>query len=190
MNTNNKSKLFSIIIIALLLINTVAVSFLLLKKDKHRLPPPHPQQQGGAFNFLVKELKLDSSQIQQYQALRENHKNSADSIRQQKRKLKDSLFQLLKQHISSDVAVQQQLNAIAQNERYLDEITFNHFKQVRAICNAQQQTKFDEVIATAMRMQAPQRQHPLHHPNSGRPPRGEEPDDRPEDDNRPPPPQK
>jgi hypothetical protein len=188
MNTNNKTKLFSIIIIALLIINTIAVSFLLLNKDKHHLPPP--QQQGGAFHFLVTELKLDSSQIKQYQLLRDKHKNCTDSIRKETRDLKDSLFHLLKQHHSSDIVVQQQLDAIAQNERNLDEITFKHFKQLRAMCNAQQQEKFDEVIALAMRMQAPPQQHPPHHPNDGRPPRGEYPDFRSEDDNHMPPPQR
>lgn len=146
-----------------------------------------PQQKSGAYGFLRKELQLDSAQIQQYQLLRDNHKKCADSIRQETIVLKDSLFQLLKQHISSDIAVQKHLTAIAQNERNLDELTFNHFKRVRAICNEQQQVKFDEVIATAIKMQAPQ-QHAPQHPNDGRPPRDEEPEGKPEDDNRPPPP--
>ncbi len=187
MDTNNKSKFFTILVVGLLLLNTSVVVFLLVKRDKHH-PPPHPQQQGGAFNFLVKELSFDSAQIKQYQGLRNNHKQTMDSIRNEMRVVKDSLFNLLKTNNSSDVIVQQKLNCIAQSERCIDEITFNHFKRVRAICNVAQQTKFDEVIATAMKMNAPQHQSPP--PRDGKPPRDEEPEGMPRDEHRPPPPER
>ncbi len=184
MITYNKSKFFNILIVVLLLLNTVTVCFLLIRNDKHQ--PPH--QQGGAFNFLVKELALDSMQIQQYQVLRNNHKNKADSIRKEVRVIKDSLFNLIKINDSSDSTIQQKLSIIALHERNLNALTFNHFKLLRAICNAEQQIKFDKVIATAVKMNAPHQDPPHHHPQNGRPPRDEEPDGRPEDDNRPPPP--
>ena len=188
MITNNKSKFFNILIVVLLLLNTVTVCFLLLRNDKHKHQPPH--QQGGAFNFLVKELKLDSSQIKQYQSLRDNHKNKVDSIKEEIRDSKDSLFNLLKINNSNDSNVQQKLSIIALHERNLNTLTFNHFKLLRNICNTQQQIKFDEVIATAIKMSAPQHQEPPphHHLKNGRPPGDEERDGRPEDDNRPPPP--
>ena len=177
-----KSKLFNITIILLLLVNTVAVAFILLKKDKHRKPPPPQEQRGSAFDFLVKELKLDSNQISQYSELRGIHKNSADSILTIKRETKDSLFSLLKTNSAADANVQQQLNIIAQLERNLDELTFNHFKKVRALCTAQQQVTFDEVIAKALRMQAQQKHR------KPPPPREGEENGRPEDEHRPPPP--
>lgn len=166
-----KNKIFNVVILLLLLINTGIVTFLLLNKKKQQTQLPHPQQ-GGAFRFLVKELKLDSVQIKNYEVLRDKHKNSVDSIKNATRELKDSLFNLIKTNSSSDEIVQQKLNKIAAAQKEIDAITFNHFKQVRLICNVTQQQKFDEIIAQALKMTAPQ----MHH----RPPPRKE-NERPED---------
>lgn len=168
MNTNIKSKLFGITIILLLLVNTAVVTFMLLSRNKKMKPPLQPQQKGSAFLFLVNELKLDSNQVALYSALRDAHKTSADSINILKREAKDALFNLLKTNNVNDSNVQQQLSAISQIEKSLDEITFSHFKAVRTLCSVQQQTKFDEVIATALRMQAPRHHRPP--PHDRRPP--------------------
>jgi Spy/CpxP family protein refolding chaperone len=178
MNTNNKSRWFGAIIILLLLINAATIIFLLIGKNKHHLPPP---QNGGAFGFLVKELALDSNQKNEYQKLRDQHRNSVEGLRTQLKNNKDSLFNLLKKSNVTDENVHPKLDSIASLNRKIDEITFIHFKQVRAICNPQQQMKFDEVIAQAMQIQAP-KQEPSHHsppPNKDRLPREEEPEDGP-----------
>ena len=158
MNTNNKSRWLGAIIILLLLINAATIIFLLIGKNKHHLPPPN----GGAFGFLVKELALDANQKNQYQKLRDQHRNSVEGLRTQLKNTKDSLFDLLKKSNVTDVNVHQKLDFIASLNSKIDEITFSHFKQVRAICNPQQQLKFDEVIAQAMQIQAP-KQQPSHH---------------------------
>ncbi len=178
MNTNNKSRWFGAIIILLLLINAATIFFLFIGNNKHHLPPP---QNGGAFAFLVKELALDSNQKNEYQKLRDRHRISVEGLRMQLKNDKDSLFNLLKFSNVTDVNVHQKLDSIAFLNRKIDEITFSHFKQVRAICNPQQQIKFDEVIAQAMQMQAPKQENPHHRPppNGDRPPRGDEPEDGP-----------
>lgn len=178
MNTNNKSRWFGAIIILLLLINAATIVFLFIGKNKHHLPPP---QNGGAFAFLVKELALDSNQKNEYQKLRDQHRNSVEGLRMQLKSNKDSLFDLLKVSSVADANVHQKLDSIASLNRKIDEITFSHFKQVRAICNPQQQIKFDEVIAQAMQMQAPKQEHPHHRPppNGEKPPREDDPEDGP-----------
>ena len=178
MNTNNKSRWFGAIIILLLLINAATIIFLFIGKNKHHLPPP---QNGGAFAFLVKELALDSNQKNEYQKLRDQHGNSVEGLRMQLKNNKDSLFDLLKVSSVADANVHQKLDSIASLNRKIDEITFSHFKQVRAICNPQQQIKFDEVIAQAMQMQAPKQEHPHRRPppNGEKPPREDDPEDGP-----------
>ena len=186
MNTNIKGKLFSITIIVLLLVNTAAIALVLLHNGKQKKVLPQQREKGGTFVFLVKELKLDSNQESQYSTLRNAHKASTDSIGKLRRVVKDSLFQLLKTNISTDAIVQKQLNEVAYLEKAYDEITFNHFKQVRALCNIQQQKRFDEIIGEAIKI-SPAQKHP---PHDRRPPEDREPNGRPEDDNRPPPQEK
>ncbi|MFY7963651.1 MAG: hypothetical protein ACOVO1_02035 [Chitinophagaceae bacterium] len=63
---------------------------------------------------------------------------------------------------------------MASINKKIDEITFAHFKEVRAICNAQHKKKFDEIIVKALKMQA--RKGSRHRPppmEEGRPPREE-----------------
>jgi len=153
MNANNKSRFFSIIIVLLLLINTGAITFLLLKKRQNNLPsiPPPP---GDAFNFLVRELKLNPSQISNYHTLKENHHELVELLRDKLKNNKDSLFQLLKSNNIGDISVQVKLDSIASINKQIDEITFNHLKQVRSLCNINQQQKFDKIIAQAMHIQA------------------------------------
>lgn len=161
MNTNNKSRWLGAIIILLLLINAATIIFLLIGKNKHHLPPP---QNGGAFGFLVNELALDANQKNEYQKLRDQHRNIVEGLRMQLKNNKDSLFDLLKKSDVTDENVHQKLDSIASINRKIDEITFAHFKQVRTICNIQQQMKFDEVIAQAMEIQAPKQEPSHHHP--------------------------
>jgi Spy/CpxP family protein refolding chaperone len=172
MNFTNKNKIFSTVIILLLIINTATVTFLLLKKDRH-LPPPH-QQMGNAFEFLVKELNMDSSQKNQYQLLKVKHKEAVDIYREQLKSTKNSLFKLLENAGVMDTSVQKYLNAVALINRQIDEITFSHFKQVRTICNPDQQKKFDKVIIRALEMQSPKGLHRPPSKDEDRPPRDEQ----------------
>jgi Spy/CpxP family protein refolding chaperone len=173
MNIIRNNKLLSTVIILLLVINATTIAFLMLRKDIHLLPPP-PKQSSGAFNFLVKELKLDSTQIKVYQNLKEAHKENVDALREELKNTKDSLFELLKQVELSDIKVQSKLDSIALLNKRIDEITFSHFKQVRSICSDTQKKKFDEIIAEAMRMQGPQRsQHQPPPPRNERERNGE-----------------
>ncbi len=178
MNTNSKSRWFGAIIILLLLINAATIVFLFIGKNKHHLTPP---QNGGAFAFLVKELGLDTDQKNEYQKLRDQHRNSVEGLRMQLKKNKDSLFDLLKVSSVADANFHQKLDSIASLNRKIDEITFYHFKQVRAICKPRQQIKFDEIISQAMQMQASREQHSHHRPppNGDKPPIDDESEDRP-----------
>lgn len=166
MNPGNKNKLFSIVIILLLLLNTAVVVFLLLKKDKHRPPPHKKEQAGGAFEFLVKELQLDSAQIAKYTTLKDEHHEKADSLSEEKRRMKDLFFGLMKTKEFPDEEVQKKLDTIAIIDRTLDKVTFAHFKKLRAICNSQQQLKFDSIIMDVLHSQKPPRpeEHENHPP--------------------------
>jgi hypothetical protein len=44
---------------------------------------------------------------------------------------------------------------IGKKQTELERLTYGHFRQVRALCDAGQQKKFDTVIQEALRMMAP-----------------------------------
>ena len=78
--------------------------------------------------------------------LRKAHHDSAIILREDVKQAKESFFDLLKQANVTDsmkLAVANKVSVIAQQ---LDLLTWNHFQQVRAICNTQQQQQFDKII--------------------------------------------
>lgn len=63
------------------------------------------------------------------------------------RKAKDSLFRLMTKPGISDSVVNSVADVIAQKQKALDLQTFNHFKNVRALCKDQAQAvKYDSAI--------------------------------------------
>lgn len=152
MNNITKNRFLSTVIILLLIGNIVTLTFFWLKKE-HRPNLPPRQVIGGPFNFIVKELAMDSAQIAAYTLLRDEHQKSMDSLREATRVAKDALFDLLQQPNVSDTILQHALNEVGEKEMLFDKKVFLHFQKVRLLCKSDdQQKKFDSIIKEAMRM--------------------------------------
>src|SRR5258705_11806482 len=92
MNTGVKNKLLTWLVILLLVANAASIAMFWLSRDKN---PPAPKR--TTQEFLVKELKLDSKQQEQFDVLRKEHHKAADQLREKIREAKESFFDLLKQ---------------------------------------------------------------------------------------------
>jgi protein CpxP len=152
--TNNR--LLSLITLLLLTANIVTLGYLWTHRSAV-VKEPIPQQPPGGpvFEFLTKELQLDSLQQQAYKVLRDEHQSGQRPLQDSIRKAKDALFELLKMQNPPDVLVQAQSAKAAAAEQQLDLFTFKHFQKLRAICTAAQQKKFDEIIQDILRRMAP-----------------------------------
>lgn len=113
-------------------------------------------QQGQLFDYLTAELKLDEKQKAAYAALRDEHHALAEKLQDSLRLSKDAFFNMLKQNTADKDSVANAANTAAAVQQRLDVITFYHFQKVRALCNAVQQKKFDEIIQDALRRKGPQ----------------------------------
>lgn len=106
--TNNRW--LTIITLLLLTANIVTLALLWTNKKPDReefIPPPPPQQPGGqVFEFISNELKLDSTQQENYKKLREEHQSQVRPLQENIGKAKDSFFDLLKQENISDSIVE------------------------------------------------------------------------------------
>jgi periplasmic protein CpxP/Spy len=178
--TNNRW--LTIITLLLLTANIVTLALLWTNKKPDREqfnPPPPPQQPGGqVFEFLTSELKLDSVQQLTYKKLREEHQLQTRPFQDSIGKAKDSFFVLLKEENVAEIKIKEYSKRIGDLEQQRDVFTFKHFQKLRAICNKEQQIKFDSIIQKVLRsMGGPKRPQ-------GPPPSGMENGER-----RPPPPQ-
>jgi periplasmic protein CpxP/Spy len=183
MSTTAKNKLLTWLVVLLLLANTATLAMFWLNKRQH---PPQPK--GAPNEFLIRELKLDTAQQAQLDVLVKEHRQMAEQIREKVKAAKDSLFDLVKNPNATDSAKQNAAAACSKLTEQLDVLTVNHFQKVRALCNAEQQKKFDEIIQDITRMMG--QPQPPGRPGGpqGPPPPGGPPPGGPGGDRPPPPP--
>jgi len=163
MNNITNNRWVSVIVLLLLTANIVTLTLLWTNKktgQEHMAPPPPPpppHQNGQVFEFLTRELKLDSAQQEIYKKLRDEHQSQVRPLQDSIGKAKDSFFALLQKDNVGDSDVETYSKKIGDLEQRRDIFTFRHFQRLRAICNKEQQLKFDSIIQQALRQMSPQR---------------------------------
>ena len=156
MNNFTNNRWLSVVTLLLLTVNIVTLALLWTNKNKgtgNMKPPPG----GQVFEFLTNELKLDAQQQEAYKILREEQQQARKGIQDSIRMAKDEFFALLKKPDVSDSVIHLYSGKAIAVEQQLDEFTFRHFQKLRAICNAEQQKKFDDIIQEALHRMAPPR---------------------------------
>lgn len=156
MSTFTNNRLLSVIILLLLTANIATLGYLWMHRPgSEKMPPMAPPGGGQVFEFITKELQLDTVQQKSYSALRDEHQAGQRPLQDSIRKAKDQFFELLKQPALTDAELQQQSSKVAAAEQQLELFTFKHFQKLRAICNPAQQKKFDDIIQDVLRRMAP-----------------------------------
>ena len=160
----DNSKFFKIVILILLLINMATLTFIWSTSQRQQNFQSRPPDVG---EFLTKKLELNEAQQKQFEELKHAHHEKVEVLRENNKKLHNDFFDLLKQPSVDSTTLRIAADAIMDNQRAIEMVTFYHFKEVRAICTPAQQKKFDEVISEALRMMSPRPPGP---PNGGPPP--------------------
>jgi len=157
--TNNP--LLSIITLLLLTANIVTLALLwthkTAEKERREMQPPPAGGGGQVFEFVSNKLKLDSAQREAYKKFRDEHQAGQKPLQDSIRKAKDAFFTLLRQANAPDSLIMADSRKTSEAEQQLEILTFRHFQKLRAICNADQQKKFDEIIQDVLRRMAPPR---------------------------------
>ena len=158
----SNSRWLGIITLALITVNIAVLSFLWIhhRGRDERMPPMPPPGAGPVFEFVNKELNLTKEQQDAYAKLRDEHQKSTLAISDSLRLAKDAFFDLLKQSNINDARVKQNSDRVMQFQQQLELTTFRHFQQIRALCNENQQKKFDSIIVQVTHLMAPHRQGP------------------------------
>jgi protein CpxP len=172
MDSMVSKKFFTILVILLLLANFATIAVFWLKKEEN----PKPIK-GGPAQFIIKELGLTKAQEEQFLALATAHQDAVRPIREGLKAAKDNFFSLLDQPNLSDSTKLAAAKNISKYSEQIDLITLNHFAQVRAMCTADQKTKFDSIIKQVTQMMAmphpdrrPHDRPPIDDPNGMPPP--------------------
>ncbi len=171
-----------LVIIVLVLINLGTLGFIWVGHQRLADGPPRP---GGApkdvVGYLTKQLGLTSGQQDTIAELQNNFKRDIREAEENYRSLHPPYFNQLQGADVDSAKVEQALDALTEGSRKIEELTFNHFRKVRAVCNPGQQKRFDEIVNDVMHMLAPPQrgfggQPPPGGPRDGNgPPPGQEP---------------
>jgi len=146
MNDSSKIKLLTATTALLVLLNVVIIGFMWFGQ---RAPRPG-EGRGGPGSMIIRELKLTDEQVRQFNVLRDEHRSAISAINEKNRQAHDALFGLLKGNQDTSAVSDSLISQIAQNKQQVEQITFHHLAQVRRICTADQQKRFDELIRGLM----------------------------------------
>lgn len=142
------NKFYKIVLIVLVVINATTLYYVFLGSNnqdpKHKLA-----------DYFEHELMLNNHQKEQLENLIHIHRTEQEQLRAENRKAHDDYFSLLKANQTDSILIANKLNKILEIKRKEELSTFNHFKQIRTICNASQKQKFDTIILEATKMLAP-----------------------------------
>lgn len=149
MNTVLRSRLLNTVVLLLLVFNLLAIGIFWWQKWKDA--PPN-QKNEGASAFLMEQLQFDSAQLIAFKQLQQVHQQKIRDAKDSMRMAKDRFFDLIDQDSASEAALKLASTNAAEKQIQLDRITFQFFKDVQGLCNAEQKVKFKQVIREALRI--------------------------------------
>jgi protein CpxP len=155
MQNNNQLKFWKWAVVLLAVLNVCLLASIWLKQngqapDEMRRPPNGEK----AADFLLEQLKFSEQQKTGFEKLKEEHRHKMDSLREISKEVHRLFFDNLKNEKQDTAKVNDLARAIANNQTQIELVTFNHFKEVRKLCDDKQKATFDEIIQEVLRRMA------------------------------------
>jgi periplasmic protein CpxP/Spy len=142
----DKTKVLIAVIIALLVLNSATLVFLWMQR------PPRPAsgnlQARDPGQVLSQQLGFSREQQLRFDTLRTAHHGQMVVYGDSLKRLKDSLFTLLLRRDSVNAA--SLFAAIGSVHQKVEQVTFDHFQQVRSLCTPEQRQKYDRMLYNAL----------------------------------------
>ena len=142
--TNTRNLL---LIIAVLLITNISVLayFGWFRKEQDKQHGPNVKE------LLKKDVKFTAEQLEHYSTLKQRQRDIAKPMWESMRKSKDSLFSLLSDDTITDSTVEKITAGISQKQQALDQMSFRHYRALRAICEPSQLPAYDSMLVRLFR---------------------------------------
>jgi Spy/CpxP family protein refolding chaperone len=162
MNANSiKGLKWLVILLAALNITLIITIWMTPKVKEMKGPESHHK---GPAKMIIAELHFNEKQIEEFNALKDEHRATVEELKAAGKKQRDVFFALLSQENPDPSIVNSKADSISANQKAIEMVTFQHFKKVRALCDTEQKKKFDEIIGEILQnMMRPDRHGPPHH---------------------------
>jgi len=157
METKSKNKIFYLLMVVLVIMNLMTIGFLWMYKYNEHKPIQQPPLTPPAGKIIIEqELRFSKEQADKFDKLRNEHHNSARKTVDEIAMLKENLFELIKENGGDDTKATVIADEIGNKQKELDLITYNHFKDIRNLCDEKQKEKFDLILQDISKMIGPQ----------------------------------
>lgn len=134
-----RNKLLTIAVIGLLLLNAATIGFLLLRK------PPHPmKERGGPASLIIERLHFDSNQEVEFRKLAKTHHEAFKKLQEVSIETHQDYYALMKLDAIDANQVDSLRQIMAENQQSIDKLNFEHFLDIKNLCNAEQRKLFNE----------------------------------------------
>lgn len=132
-------KFYKIVVISLFILNGVTLFFLLNpSRDRH---PGHPNKMD-----LLEQLELSGKKKEQIIRLQDAHFQAKDKLMNRNRTLHERLFHSFNDPKKDSSAIALLINDIVENQREIEQMTFDYFKKIDALCTPEQKVKLQNTI--------------------------------------------
>src|SRR5438034_4799790 len=128
----SKNKILVWAVILLMIANVALLATIWLTHNRQR------PNRGTPADYLVKELGLNADQQNKLRSLAKAHHEESEKIRGDIKDARHELFKLLQQPDVNDSTKKSAADNVAKDLERLDLLTFEHFKEVRALCTPEQ----------------------------------------------------
>lgn len=134
-----KLKLFQVISFFLMVINLVLV-FLIWNSHANPFGRPHRKD-------ITKVLNMNGQTQATVRKLQEEHFKTKDQLIKRSRMLHEQLFQSFNDSTQNSDAL---IDEIIINQRQIEAMTYDYFKEISRFCNKEQRIKLKEIIHEAL----------------------------------------
>jgi Spy/CpxP family protein refolding chaperone len=148
MNSSRNKVLLALVAI-LLLTNLALVAFFVLKKEPQKKEVR--QSRSAAMRGMLKDsVGFNEQQLQQFDAIRQQHEQDLKPLFENMREAKLSFYQQM--NASRDTAaITAAGDAIGETQKALDLAFYKYFQNIRAVCTPQQLTSYDSLVQRVVR---------------------------------------
>ena len=145
MSTPSKTKALVAAVVFLLLTNIAVLVFFLCCKGPGK-KDFHGGREVMMKEFLQKDVGFTPQQIAQYDTLSKQHRENIKASFDEMRNNKQEQFKELGRNGFSDSAVTVAANKASAMQKEMEVKMISHFKEIRKLCTAEQQPKFDSLF--------------------------------------------
>lgn len=132
-----------VIILVLVLLNSTTLIIMWVNKPPF---PPHPPQHDRPDKVIVERLQLDEQQQKEFDKLKTEHHSQMVKLDEQSRDLHKKYFALLENEQINDSIADSYEKQLANITEKKEEITFNHFRDLKNLCKGEQVKLFNDFV--------------------------------------------